>query len=136
MALTAPVNRDHFVDQSLREFPVAADAVIHKGALLSVDSNGMAAPLTAGELFIGVAYESADATGLADGAKKVRAFTQGDFVLPLGSAAATDTGLALYASDDGTLTKTALNNTFVGHIVHLHAAGEVVVRIAPFATAP
>ncbi len=53
MALSANLEVDHYVDQQLRLFK-AADEHIYKGALVSFESTGYAAPLTAAELFAGI----------------------------------------------------------------------------------
>jgi predicted RecA/RadA family phage recombinase len=128
MALAAAVDRPHHIDQQLREFPVVASAVIYRGAALSVRSSGYVGPLAAGEQFAGFAYESVTGTG-TNGEKKVQAYVQGDFEVPLASAAVTDLGDALYASDDGTFTKTSASNTYVGVIVGYVSSTTVIVRI-------
>jgi len=128
-ALAANLDRPHYVDQQLREFAVVTNVKVFKGSLLSVRSTGYVGPLAAAEQFAGIAYEFMDNTGGASGAKKVRAFTEGDFEVPLASAAITDIGDALYASDDATFTKTSSGNTYVGVIVGYVDASTVIVRI-------
>jgi hypothetical protein len=129
MTLSAAVDRPHYPDQELREFPVVASAVIYKGALLSIRSTGYVGPLVAGEQFAGIAYESMDATGAASGAKKVRAYVQGDFELPLASAAVTDLGDAIYGTADDATSKTLTSNTYIGVIVGYVSSAVVIVRI-------
>jgi hypothetical protein len=133
MALSANRELNHYVDQELRSFK-AADEHIYKGALVSFESGGYAAPLTAGELFAGIAYEECDNSAGSDGDKSVKCHTQGDFEHALSGATIANIGAACYASDDGTLTLTAENNTFVGYVVDVPSSGTVIVRIQPFAT--
>ena len=130
MALTASVERPHLTDQELREYPVEASAKIYKGAGLGKSASGHAQPLVAGNVFLGLAYEEADNTGGADGAKKVRAYTVGDFEVPLSSAAQSNQGDKVYMSDDGTFTFTSTSNSFVGHCMGLgDAANTIVLRL-------
>jgi hypothetical protein len=136
MALTANRNLDHYVDQTLRTLKVGGGERIFKGSLVSVDSSGYAAPLAAGEKFVGIAYDEADNTAGADGAKSVKLFTEGDFQHALASIAVTDIGLPVYASADDTITKTAASNSFVGWIVDVAGTNLAIIRITPFAAAP
>lgn len=135
MALTVNREVDHYIDQQLRLFK-AANECIYKGALLSFEAGGYVAPLTAAEVFAGIAYEKIDNSAGSDGDLSVRAYTQGDFELALSGAAITDIGSAVYASDDATLTLTSTSNTFVGYMVDLVSSGVIILRIAPFQTAP
>ncbi len=134
MALSANRELDHYVDQQLRSFKVADAEHVYKGALLSVEAGGYVAPLTAGELFAGIAYEEADNSAGSDGDLAVRVYTQGDFEHTLSGATIANIGDAVYASDDGTLTFTSTSNTFVGYCVDVPTAGTIIVRIQPFAT--
>ncbi|MGD2109330.1 MAG: hypothetical protein PVI86_08045 [Phycisphaerae bacterium] len=133
MALSANRELSRYVDQQLRSFK-AADEHIYKGALLSIEAGGYVAPLTAGELFAGVAYEECDNSGGSDGDLSLRAYTVGDFEHALSGATIANVGDAVYASDDGTLTFTSTSNTFVGYCVDVPSSGVVIVRIQPFAT--
>lgn len=135
MALSANAEIPHYLDQQLRSFK-AADEHIFKGALLSFEAGGYVAPLTAAEVFAGVAYEECDNSGGSDGDKLAKAFVQGDFEFALSGAAISDIGSAVYASDDATLTLTPTSNTFVGYMVDLVSSGVIILRIAPFQTAP
>jgi len=128
MALSAALDRPHYIDQELREFPVVASAVIHKGAALSVRSSGYVGPLAAAEQFAGLAYESVTGTG-TNGEKKVRAYVLGDFEVPLASAAVTDLGDDLFASDDATFIKTSSGNSYTGKIIGFVSSTTVIVRI-------
>ena len=133
MALSANREVDHYVDQELRTFQ-AANEHIYKGALVSFESGGYAAPLTAGEVFAGIAYAECDNSAGSDGDLSVKVYTVGDFSHALSGATIANIGEACYASDDGTLTLTSTDNTFVGYVVDVPASGTVIVRIQPFAT--
>jgi hypothetical protein len=73
MALTADRNTQ-MKDGELIAVPVAADAVIHAGALVAANATGYAVPgETATTLtYLGRAEEAADATGYADGVATVQ----------------------------------------------------------------
>ena len=134
MALSENREVDHFVDQELRRYPVAADAVVYKGGLVGLDSNGNGRALTAGDVCVGLAYEEVDNTDGVDGEKHVRVYTLGDFMLALSGAARTDIGKAVYASDDATLTFTATSNSLVGVCVDVPATGQIILRLDPYYT--
>ncbi len=134
--MTLGANRDvaHFVDQDIRAFRVADHEHLYKGAFVSVDSSGYAAPLAAGETFVGVAFEFCENSAGSDGDKSIRCYTQGDFEHALSGAAVTNIGDAVYASADDTLTFTSTSNSFVGYCVDVPSSGVIILRIAPFQT--
>ena len=136
MALTANRDLDHYIDQELRCLRLAAGAHVYKGALLGVTAAGYVRPLVAGDLFAGVAYEEMDNTGGADGAKSVRMYTLGDFGHALSGATVANVGDAVYASADNTLTFNSTSNSYVGHAIDVPAAGEIILRLDTFLTAP
>ncbi len=136
MALTANREVDHYIDQELRTLQVAASKHIYKGALVGVTTAGYAQPLTAGDLFVGIAYEEMDNSSGAAGDVSVRIYTLGDFGHALSGAAIANVGDPVYASDDGTLTFTSASNSYVGHAVDVPAVGEIIVRLDSFRTAP
>ena len=129
MALTANRNVDHYVDQELRQYPVEAAKHIYKGALCGFSASGHVQPLAAGEKFAGLAYEESDNSAGADGDKKCRVFTLGDFALALAGAAQTNIGDPVYASADDTLTFTKSTNSYVGKCKDVTASGEIMLRI-------
>ena len=136
MALTANREVDHYIDQELRSLQVAAGKQIYKGALVGVTTGGYAQPLTAGDLFVGIAYEEMDNTSGADGDESVRIYTVGDFGHALSGAAVSNLGDAVYASADDTLTFTATANSYVGHAIDVPTSGEIILRLDTFKTAP
>ena len=106
-------------DGALLAYPVAAGAHIFKGALLAVSATGLVQPAsdTAGLVFAGVAYESADNTGGAAGAKSVRVLKTGVFTQPKTGAALTDVGKTALIVDDTTVSTAATTNNLACGIV-------------------
>lgn len=114
-ALTAPraINE---IPGILFSYGVKADAVIHKGAILVLDSSGYVKPGVTGTglLCVGYARESVDATGLASGALKV--LVQEGIVGMANSAGGdeitfTELGELVYLVDDQTVAKTSAGGT-------------------------
>ena len=136
MALTANRDLDHYIDQELRSFKVAASAHVYKGGLVGLNTSGYARPLVAGDPFVGVAYEEVDNTGGANGAVSVRVYTLGDFGHALAGATQSQVGDAVYASADDTLTFTATSNSYAGMAVDVPSSGTIILRLDPFHTAP
>ena len=131
MALTANSDVDHYIDQELRSFQVAAAKHVYKGALVALASTGYAQPLTAGDRFVGVAYEEIDNSSGANGDLSARVYTLGDFGMTLSGAAITDVGRPVFASADATLSFTATGNSYVGIVQDLISSGEIILRIDP-----
>jgi hypothetical protein len=131
MALTAARHLDSFPDQQLREFGVAAAAVIHKGALLSLRSSGYVGPLAAGEPLCGLAYESANNASGNNGEKKVRAYVLGDFVFPLSGATVADIGKPVFGVADDALSLTGNGTSYVGTVIGILDTDQAIIRIDP-----
>jgi len=136
MALTANRDVDHYIDQELRSFKLAASTHVFKGGFVGLTAGGYARPLTAGDEFVGIAYEEADNGAGSDGDVSVRVYTLGDFGHALSGAAITNLGAAVYASADDTLTFTSAGNSYVGVVVDAPSAGQIILRIDPFRPAP
>lgn len=136
MALTANRDVDHYIDQELRSFKLAASANVFKGGFVGITTGGYARPLVAGDEFVGIAYEEADNSSGADGDVSVRVYTLGDFGHALSGAAITNLGDAVYASADDTLTFTSASNSYVGVVVDAPLSGQIILRIDPFRPAP
>ncbi len=80
-ALTQPYET-HEREGLIVAYPVKANARIWKGALVCIDSTGYLVPAsdTANLRFVGVAFESVDNTGGANGAKRCRVVKRGTFI--------------------------------------------------------
>lgn len=131
MALTANREVDHFVDQELRSFQVAATVHVFKGGFVGLSAAGYAQPLVAGDPFVGIAYEEADNTSGADGALSVRVYTLGDFGVSLAGAAVASIGRPVFASSDDTLTFTGAANSYLGVVEDVITSGEIILRVDP-----
>ena len=131
MALSGNREVDRYVDQELRSYLVAADEHIYKGGFVGLDGSGYARALQAGDVCVGLAYEECDNDGGGTGERRVRVYTQGDFLHGLSGAALTDIGAAVYASDDETLTLTGTNNSLVGVCVDRPEANRIILRLEP-----
>ena len=120
-------------DGALVACPVGAGAHVFKGALVAVAAaTGLAQPASdaAGLVFAGVAYEGADNTGGAAGAKSVRVLKTGIFTVAKASAAQTDVGKTALIVDDATVTTAATaDNVACGIVVGVPDAAHVQVRI-------
>jgi hypothetical protein len=115
-ALTQPYEA-HEREGLIIAYPVKANAKIWKGALVCVDNTGFLVPAsdTANLRFVGVAFESVDNTGGANGAK--RSYTQADI------------GATVRATSDNEVAKTSTNNIIVGTVVELVDGNRVRIRI-------
>lgn len=145
----------------LIEHPVLADQVIYKGSVVFADSSsgyaqtndGVTITADSGDLFLGIAYENAIATGMASGAKKMRVITRGIAKLTIaGTAAQSKVGDPVYvnnATDNSQATLNAANDgsdcmigylagvdsTTVGYVM-LSGAGKNKVGISGDSGAP
>ena len=137
MALSSNREVKFFASQELIDVPVDDNVNIYKGAFVGANSStGYARPLTAGDDFLGVAYQQADNTisGHTAGGIDARLHQSIDIVHALSGVAATDIGSAVYASDDETLTLTSSGNSRIGRIVAIEGANLVRVRCQPIAS--
>ena len=130
MPLTLDTPRSYEIGD-INELPVAAAAQIFEGSAVGINSaNGMARPLAAGDLFVGFADRNADNRLGVAGALRVRLREVGKVEVPIAALAVTDIGKLVYASDSGTFTLTALNNSLVGHIHRFTSSGLGIVKYA------
>ncbi|MBN1126884.1 MAG: hypothetical protein JXA82_17920 [Sedimentisphaerales bacterium] len=133
MALSAnsPVQEaiGHFVS-----LPVAASVHPFQGSLLG-DASGYARPLVAGDVFLGQADEEQDNSSGSAGDKHIRT-RSGRYRAKVALAGTVDNiGDNVYASDDGTLTFTSTDNSFVGVAVQYMDAAYMVVEFRPLENA-
>jgi len=129
MALSANREVDHYVDQELRSYPVAASEHVYKGALVELGTDGYLRALTGGGRFTGIAYEEADNASGNDGDVTARVYTRGDFGLALSGAAIGDVGRAVYAGADDTLTYDPTGASFVGYVQGFVSSGNIILRL-------
>lgn len=108
--------------------PVIAADIIYEGAAVGDNGSGYARPLVAGDPFRGFAVDKVDNSAGAAGAALVEVKHEGRVQLSVASAAITDVGKPVYASDDDTFVLTATSNSFVGRIVRFISTGVVVVE--------
>ena len=131
MALTANRDVDHYIDQEMRSFQMAAAEHIYKGAFVGLSSSGYAKALTAGDKFAGIAFEEMDNSGGSAGDLSVRVYTLGDFGHALSGATVADGGRPVFASADDVLTFTGAGNSYVGVVQDVVSDGEIILRIDP-----
>lgn len=121
------------------DFAVKAAANIFRGAIVGIEvASGFTRPATAGatpDIRAGIARGEADNSGGADGDKDVDCYTEGEFLLTGAGLVQADVGVVVYASDDGTVTKTASNNVLLGRIARFVSSTQVWVKLNPFAVA-
>jgi hypothetical protein len=134
MALSANRDVDHYVDQELRSYAVAAGAVVYRGAFVGRNSSGYVRGLVAGDQCVGLAYEQVNNAAGSNADGYVRAFTEGDFLHALAGAALTNIGDPVYASADDTLTFTASGNSLVGVCVDVPETNKIILRLNPYHT--
>lgn len=116
------------------DHPVHGSTHIYEGALVVIDADGYAIPLTADThngRFAGVAVAEADNSSGADGAINCK-LRRGDFYaeMTLASAALADVGDALYATDDATLTKSSTSSTLLGKIAGYVTTNTIIAKLA------
>lgn len=139
MALTENREVDHYVDQELRSYRVAAGVKIFKGALVVIEkTTGYAKPFERSvyggrrNLFVGIAIDEVDNSVGKDGDDSVRVITVGDFAFVIGGADMCSIGCKVYASSDCELTMHSgnrWNNVYVGRIQDWIQGHEFIVRL-------
>lgn len=107
-------------------YPVKGSTKIYRGSAIGLAS-GYARPLVAADTFLGFAEETADNSAGADGALTVATKVKGVAQLAVGSAAITDTGASIYASDGATFTKTSASNSLIGTAKSFVSSGVLMV---------
>lgn len=126
-ALAANTPRTYELGQR-NSLPVKASTKIYEGAAVGIDaSTGGARGLTAGDIFVGFAKGPADNSSGALGAVRVEVQDVGKIRLAVGSAAITDIGKPVFASDDATFTLTPTSNSYIGTITRWISTGVVMV---------
>ena len=126
MALTANVARPYELGD-INELPVAASSTIYEGSVVGDNASGYAQALTAGDPFRGFAEEKVDNSDGSAGDLNVRVKTRGKVQLSVSGLAITDVDAKIYASDDGTFTKTKSTNTLIGTVYRYISSGVGII---------
>ncbi len=98
--------------------------VIYEGAALAdTGGNGYAAPLASTAAFLGFALAPLTMTGIASGARRVKAAVQGVIKgVTLGDGnGITDIGVDCYMSDDGTFVLSSSGTSKIGKVLNYDA---------------
>ncbi|MEN6521269.1 MAG: hypothetical protein ABFD46_08995 [Armatimonadota bacterium] len=138
MTATTTARESKRKDGELIAYKMAA-VKIPKGALVNINAAGFAtnASDTAGETFVGVAYETVDNSAGAAGDKEIRVETTGTFVFADGGSngAQTDLGIEFKIVDNQTVTDAATtNNIKAGVCVESVDTTNVRIRIDRYAS--
>lgn len=128
------------------DYAVAASTVIYKGALVGLNPAGYLVPYVAqtvgtsiagGHRFVGVADENIPAAyeslGTSNGWRTCTVLYEGKARLALSNATVADIGKPVYATADDAISLSCLGAAYVGTVVGLAAAGQVVVHVDAFA---
>lgn len=133
-ALTGDTQRRRKGQITEQVYRVAANAVIHYSAIVAVDANGYLVPAadTAGLDVVGIADESADNTGGANGALEVRVYRGAALIATTGASklVQADVGADCFILDDNTVVKAAgtTNSITAGEVLELANANAVWVN--------
>lgn len=127
MALTENTIRTFEIGDE-NSVPVKASEVIYLGSAVGMTA-GYARALNAGDTFAGFALEAKTGTA-SDGGARVCVKSAGLIQLAVTSAAVTDIGKTVYASDDGTfaLTSNSGANSAIGTVHRFVSTGVAVVK--------
>lgn len=111
----------------INDYPCVATDIVYEGAAAGDNGSGYARPLVAADPFVGFCLQQCDNSAGSAGDKNVRLRIHGEIELTVGSAALTDVGKSVYASDDDTFTYTATGNSYIGRVVRYVSATRIVV---------
>ena len=128
-ALTKDVARDA-KDSKLVSLPIAANAIIFRGALVKINAAGYVEPCSseAGAVFAGVSRESMDNTGGSNGEQLMQIESRDAFYVAAVGMGADDLGKKVYALDDNTAQLAAGTNLQeAGKIIEVVSATKVLV---------
>lgn len=132
-ALTGPRNTPAMGGQPLQlSIPLAANAKVWKGGMVAVVAGygtAAAAAAGAGTFVVGIAQQSVDNAGGANGALSVNVMCEEAFLLAGSGLAQTNLEATVYATDDQTITTTAGTNSKVGTIIQFVSATSAWVYI-------
>jgi hypothetical protein len=118
-----------FEEGLIQEIGVKASTTIYRGSAVGIDSaTGYARQLAAGDQFVGFALEKADNASGANDAIKVKVQAYGMIELSVASAAVTDIGKSVFASDGDTFVLTQSTNSHIGTICRFVSTGKAIVK--------
>lgn len=131
-ALAADAARDSRNLSSKRQYPMAASTVIYRGALVMINSSGLAVPAAAAAGNLGVVGVATEAvTSAASGSYYIEIQT-GEFKFAGDSLGQDDVNKLVYADDDNTIDETqATNAPKAGILVEYVSATEGWALIDP-----
>lgn len=122
--------------QPAASFCVAASTVIYNGGLVGLNTSGnlvMWAPPTVGTSIVGgfrpVGIAREHIASQTDALKRCVVQTGGRFVGALASSTVADIGKPIFATDNATLSKSAISSVYVGRIIDWISATQVVVEM-------
>lgn len=121
-------------DSNKGNAPVAAGDKIPGGTLCFSNAAGYATHVIDGgaNKLLGVAHETGDNTGGANGDLNVDFWRESQFQFPVsGGVTQADIGKKVYAVDNDTLSLTATNQVYVGTITEIVSATDVMVSLDP-----
>lgn len=132
MALTENTPRPYNlgIAPMIEEMPADAAATVLEGAAVGENASaGTVRGLQDGDVFHGFAERKCDNSAGIAGAKKVIVRRQGEVELTVGGTLATaDLGATVYATDDGTFSKTdSGSDTAIGKITRVVSTTKAVV---------
>ena len=115
--------------------PVAAATKVPGGTLAFFNTSGYATNVIANgaNKLLGVAHNTADNSGGANGDETVEYWRRGQFEFAIAAATQADIGKKVYAVDNDTVSKTSTNQTYVGTISEVVSATRVMVDLDPLA---
>ena len=131
MTTLASAHETRRKDGALVRYGLGVGTHIQKGGLTAVTVTGLAQPASdsAGQIFIGVAYEEGGGIG-GSAAKSVRVLKTGVFTYAKAGASLSDIGRTAFVVDDGTVSTSATTNSIAcGVVVGAPDALSVQVRI-------
>jgi hypothetical protein len=114
-----------------KNVPCAASIHIYEGTHVFLDAAGRATNVIvdATTIYAGIAITEVDNSSGAADALNVEVWADGDFEIPVASVALADQGVAIYAVDNYTLSKTATGHPQIGTITKFVSTGIGIVTI-------
>ncbi len=129
--LTKDIEREAMQNGAMYRVPIllTGGSVYYKGGIINVTAAGLGvkAADTAGQRFLGVLEEQIDAS---DGNLEGTVIRDDKMWIPFASAAQSNVGDLVYATDDDTIALTATNVPACGQVVDVRVGEAVLVDFA------